>query len=214
MFASFKRWSRAVVAGVDGLIVQVENHEAVVESGLRELEQCVARAKRELDRVKADGETLGRRRSEQQRAAIALREYAKREPVEALALDYLRKSKRSLRRSLELERRATEHERIEKRLVRDVRELEDQLAALREKRDAMQARKARSEAFDQVLGGSAAGAAELAGTLERWEAKVVASEIASGCPSVEIQDSIEDCLFDEDEAALALELRQLKECAW
>jgi phage shock protein A len=211
MLASLKRWTRAVVAGIDGLIVQVENHEAVVASALRDLELCVARAKRELARVEADGEVLRRRVAKQRRAAIAFRESARREPARALALEFLRQSKRSLHRTLELERRAAEHESIERRLTSDVRALENRLATLREKRDAMQTRKARTEAFDHVLSGSTGVAAELAETLERWETKVIGSEIASGCATLELEDWIENYSSDEDEAALALELRQLKE---
>jgi phage shock protein A len=199
MLASLKRWTRAAVAGIDGLIVQVENHEAVVANALRDLELCVARAKHELARVKADGEELRRRQAKQQRAAIAFRESAKREPAQAL------------HRTLELERRATEHESIERRLTSDVRALENRLATLREKRDAMQTRKARTEAFDHVLSGSTGAAGELADTLERWEKKVIGSEIASGCATLGLEDWIENYSSDEDEAALALELRQLKE---
>jgi phage shock protein A len=202
MLACLKRWSRGVVAGIDGLIVQVENHEAVIASGLSELEASVARARRQLARVALDGQSLRRRRDEQAAAGLALRERARRDPDTAQALESLRSSKRALFRASELGQRLEQHERIARALGRDVQALEQKLAELHDQRDAIEARKARAEAFSIAR-------EELDQTLLRWETRVLESELASGClpPELEVLDD-EPAL---EKAALLDELYRLKE---
>src|SRR3954469_18219040 len=97
LMARFKRWTHGVVASIDSLIVQVENHEAQVTSTLRELEQGVARSKVQLMRVERDGTALKQALSDEREAAIRWRERALREEQEARALECLRRHKRSER---------------------------------------------------------------------------------------------------------------------
>ena len=125
--ARFKRWTHGVVASIDNLIVQVENHEAQVTSTLRELEQGVARSKVQLMRVERDGLALEQALAEEREAAIRWRDRATREEQEPRALECLRRHKRSERRVLELSQNKTEHARVEAQLKRDIRTLEHKI---------------------------------------------------------------------------------------
>src|SRR4051812_16134493 len=150
--ARFKRWSHGVVASIDSLIVQVENHEAQVSSTLRELEQGVARSKVQLMRVERDGLALEQALSEEKQAATRWRERATREEQELRALECLRRHKRCERRVRELSQNQSEHARVELQLKHDVRTLEQRLFELRQQRNTMRTRQSRAEAFTVVQG--------------------------------------------------------------
>lgn len=209
--ARFKRWTHGVVSSIDEFIVQIENHEAQVSSALRELEQAVARSKVQVSRVERDGKALRQSLTEEREAATRWRDRARREADEARALECLRRSKRSAVRARELEQRIAEHERMEQQLAHDVRTLEQRLGELREQRNLMRSRQSRAEAFSVVQGGGDQRAAELDAMFERWETRVTETEVASGCLTAGIDGFEEEFLGAEEEAALKLELRELKE---
>src|SRR5436190_20016611 len=54
----WKRFTSGFLSSIDGFIAQVENHEALATSALRELEQGVGRSKVQLVRVGRDGVAL------------------------------------------------------------------------------------------------------------------------------------------------------------
>jgi len=208
--ARFKRWTHGVVASIDSLIVQVENHEAQVGSTLRELEQGVARSKVQLMRVERDGVALEQALSEEREAAIRWRDRAMREEQEARALECLRRHKRSERRALELSQNQTEHARVELQLKRDIQTLEQRLFELRQQRNTMRTRQSRAEAFSVVQGSGDLGSGEIGAIFERWETRVAETEVQSGCLITSL-DSFDDEFLDAEEvASLKLELSALR----
>ncbi len=208
------RWkvmTRSFVAKIDGLIAQVENHEAQVTGALRELEQGVSRSKVELVRVQRDGVALKQALGEEHQALERWRERAKREEVEQRALECLRRSKRSETRIGELETQSGEHERIEQQLRRDVQTLEHRLVELRRQRNTMRTRQSRAEALEVVQQSGDTNGSEIGAIFERWETRVTESEIASGCLATSTDALEEEFTTAEEEAKLRDELRALKE---
>ncbi|HKO51183.1 MAG TPA: PspA/IM30 family protein [Polyangiaceae bacterium] len=210
--ARFKRWTHGVVASIDSLIVQVENHEAQVSSTLRELEQGVARSKVQLMRVERDGLALQQALTEEHEAARRWRDRAKREQQEARALECLRRHKRCERRVLELARNQAEHARVEVQLKRDIQTLERRLLELRQQRNTMRTRQSRAEAFSVVQGSGDLENGEIGAIFERWETRVAETEVASGCLVAALgMDSFDEEFLDAEEAAvLKLELADLR----
>ena len=209
--ARFKRWTHGVVASIDSMIVQVENHEAQVTSTLRELEQGIARSKVQLMRIERDGLALRTALAEERDAAVRWRDRARREEQEARGLECLRRYKRASKRAAELQQNEAEHSRVEQQLKRDVQVLEQRLIELRQQRNTMRTRQSRAEAFSVVQGQSDLGTGELGAMFERWEEHVAETEVSSGC-LVATLDSFDDEFLDAEEAAsLKLELRDLKE---
>ncbi len=210
--ARFKRWTHGVVASIDSLIVQVENHEAQVTSTLRELEQGVARSKVQLMRVERDGAALVQALAEEREAANRWRERAMREEQEARALECLRRHKRCERRVLELAQNQAEHARVEQQLKRDIRTLEQRLLELRQQRNTMRTRQSRAEAFSVVQGSGDVENGEIGAIFERWETRVAETEIASGCLIATLgMDNFDEEFLDAEElASLKLELGDLR----
>jgi phage shock protein A len=211
MMAHIKRWTHGFVASIDSMIVQVENHEALVTSALRELEHGVARSKVQLLRVERDGKAIKQALEEEREAATRWRERAQREQDEARGLECLRRHKRSQARVSELGAAQTEHQRVEAQLKRDVQTLERRLVELRQQRNTMRTRQSRAEAFSVVQGQGDVERGEIGEIFERWETRVAETEVTSGCLVASV-DSFDDEFLDaEEEAALKLELRALKE---
>jgi phage shock protein A len=211
MMAHIKRWTHGFVASIDSMIVQVENHEALVTSALRELEHGVARSKVQLMRVERDGKAIKQALEEEREAATRWRERAQREQDQARALECLRRYKRSQARVSELGAAQTEHQRVEAQLKRDVQTLERRLVELRQQRNTMRTRQSRADAFGVVQGQGDTERGEIGEIFERWETRVAESEVASGCLVAGV-DSFDDEFLDaEEEAALKLELRALQE---
>ncbi|HEY6560390.1 MAG TPA: PspA/IM30 family protein [Polyangiaceae bacterium] len=209
--ARFKRWTHGVVAGIDSLIVQVENHEALATSALNDLEHGVARSKVQLLRVERDGRALTQALCEEREAVVRWRDRARRDEDEARALECLRRYKRAEARAAELTHNHAEHQRIEQALKRDVQTLERRLSELRQQRNTMRTRQSRAEAFAAVQGNAALESGELDSIFEHWETRVAESEVASGCLLASV-DRFDEAFLDAEEAAsLKLELQALKE---
>ena len=209
--AHIKRWTHGFVASIDSMIVQVENHEALVTSALRELEHGVARSKVQLLRVERDGKALKQALEEEREAGGRWRERAQREEDEARALECLRRHKRCLARISELTSAQAEHQRVEAQLKRDVQTLERKLLELRQQRNTMRTRQSRADAFSVVQGQGDVERGEIGEIFERWETRVAESEVASGCLIATLDSFDDEFLNAEEEAALKLELRALKE---
>jgi phage shock protein A len=210
MMARIKRWTHGFVASIDNMIVQVENHEALATSALRDLEQGVARSKVQLLRVERDGRAIEQALSEEREATTRWRERAKREEHEARALECLRRCKRAEARVRELSANLLDHSRIEQQLKRDVQALERRLIELRQQRNTMRTRQSRAEAFSVAQTDLESG--EIGQIFERWETRVAETEVASGCLVASVSDSFDEEFLNAEEAAsLKLELRALKE---
>ena len=209
--ARLKRWTHGFVASIDSMIVQVENHEALATSALRELEQGIARSRVQLMRVERDGRALKQALSEEQEAAARWRDRARREEQEARGLECLRRHKRSAARVVELTQSQAEHQRIELQLKRDVQTLERRLLELRQQRNTMRTRQSRAEAFSVAQGPGDVADGEIDQIFERWESRVAETEVASGCLVASIDSFDEEFLDVEEAASLKLELAALKE---
>lgn len=206
-----KRWTVGIISRIDGMVAQVENHEALVTAALRDLQQATARAQLQLRRVREDGESLGRRLAEEREAVIRWKERATQSvDDEGRAFECLRRSKRAARTVSELERRLEEHARAEDQLAKDVRTLEERLRALKEQRNLMRTRQSRAEALSAVQGSQLQLGGDLEEVFERWETRVAESEFAGGC-ALESEDTFEDEFVSaEEEAELRSELQALR----
>lgn len=211
VMARIKRWTEGILVRLDSLVVQVENHEALAESAIRELERGIGRTRLHLNRVQRDGRTLKQALADEREATTRWHERARTEADQSRALESLRRHRRSKVRVTELENDLAEHQNVEERLRRDVQTLERRLGELRQQQNTMQTRASRAEAFSAVRGSTDSGRGEVEEVFERWETRILESEIASGCPVAELDDFEETLVDAEETASLELELRALKE---
>ncbi|MEN8185279.1 MAG: PspA/IM30 family protein [Myxococcota bacterium] len=198
-------WTSSLLSRVDWMVTQVENHEALAESTIRDVRQAGARAQVQLGRVRRDGERLRARLAEEVEAERRWRERAERSAREdeARALECLRRSRTAGRRAGELERRVDEHDRVERQLIHDVGAVQERLSRLEERRNLLRTRQSRAEALSSVRCDRAVEAGAL---FDRWETRVVEREFEGECasdPASAGEDEFET-EFDEAEETEAL----------
>jgi len=200
-----------LVASIDRVIGQVENHEALVESTLKEVRRGAARAQVSLNRVRRDGnglrERLARATAEQEdwrRRAVACRE-----TDEGKALECLRRAKNADREASAVSERLVKHEESERRLSEEVDALQTRVSELQERHNQMRTRDAVARGSAGIDDVSSGVASDIEGAFERWEENLAMVEVAR--PSAnEVDTFAREFEAAEDEAALRAELEELK----
>jgi len=203
-----KRWTMTVTSWVDGVLAQVENHEAAVGAAIGRVRQSTARARVQLKRVERDQLTLRDSLLKEEEALDAWRRRAKVLEDEAAAIECMRRCKASERRVLLLRQRLAEHERSHKELSEGIRVLNARLSELNERKNLMRTRQSRAEAA-HGMAGATGPIGDLEEVFDRWETRVGEIEIAAEC--AEPVDAFEAELVASDEAAtLRMELAALR----
>lgn len=203
-----KRWTMSVSSWVDGMLAQVENHEAAVSSAIGRVRQATARSRVQLKRVERDQQALRNALLEEEQAADAWRRRAKSAVDETIALECVRRHKAAERRVVRLRERLGEHERCHKELSDGIRVLNGRLCELAERKSLMRTRQSRAEAA-HGMASTTGPIGDLEDVFERWEARVGEIEIAS--ERAEPIDAFEAELDAVDESAeLRLALEELR----
>ena len=203
-----KRWTMSVTSWVDGVLAQVENHEAAVSAAVGRVRQSTARARVQLKRVERDQESLRQSVSQEERAIEVWRRRAKSADDEGVALECMRRFKASERRLQQLRQRLAEHERSHKELREGIRMLNARLCELTERKNLMRTRQSRAEAA-HGMASTTGPIGDLEEVFDRWETRVGEIEIASEC--AEPIDAFEAELESIDESTdLRLELEELR----
>jgi phage shock protein A len=202
------RWKMSVTGWVDGVLAQIENHEATVSSAIGRVRQAAARARVQLKRVERDQRALRELLLKEEGAVEAWLRRAKEASEEEKALECLRRHKASARRAEALRQRLSEHERSHKELSEGMRMLNERLSELNERRNLMRTRQSRAEAAHGMVHANRP-IGDLEDVFERWEARVGEIEIASECEQP--IDSFEaELLGAEEDAELLIELEELR----
>lgn len=203
-----KRWTMSVTSWVDGVLAQVENHEAAVAAAVGRVRQSTARARVQLKRVERDQQSLRDRLGHEERAVEVWRRRAKSADDEEVALECMRRFKAAERRLQQLRQRLAEHERSHKELSEGIRVLNARLCELSERKNLMRTRQSRAEAA-HGMASTSGPIGDLEEVFDRWETRVGEIEIASEC--AEPIDAFEAHLEAVDETAdLRLELEALR----
>lgn len=204
---SLKKITVSVSTAIERVLNQMENHEAVAESALRDLQCRLAQAVAQLRRLERIGCALEREHATAQQEATRWRSRAKASSNDEQAIECLRRCKQGQQRLKELCERLTEQRELEVRLRRDIELLEQRFRALVSRRDALRARESRARAFELVSAELAVDAAPVEDVFERWETTVVEREYLS--VTTDDWDALEAGLASQEERDELL--RQLKE---
>lgn len=203
-----KRWTMSVTSWVDGVLAQVENHEAAVGAAIQQVRKSTAEARVRLRRVERDAEKLRESLRKEEEAVEAWKARAKRASDDDKALECLRRHKASERRVVSLRQRLSEQERAHKELHDGVRRLNGRLAELTERKNVMRARQSRAEAV-HGMSGATGPVSDLEEVFDRWESRVGEIEIVAD--DLDPVDSFEADIEDEEEReTLAAELEALR----
>jgi phage shock protein A len=198
----------SVTSWVDGVLAQIENHEANVDAAIVRVRKSTARARVQLRRVERDQTKLKDTLAAEDEARSAWLRRAKTTKDEDAALECLRRAKTAERRCARLRERLGEHERTHLELNDGIGQLNGRLSELIERRNLMRTRQSRAEAM-HGMATATTPIGDLEDLFERWETRVTEVEIASDAG--DYIDTFE-AEFEsiEQTAALREELRELR----
>lgn len=203
-----KRWTMSVTSWVDGVLAQIENHEANVDAAIVRVRKSTARARVQLRRVERDQTKLKDNLAAEDEASSAWLRRVKATKDEDAALECLRRAKTAERRCARLRERLGEHERTHKELSDGIGQLNDRLSELVERRNLMRTRQSRAEAM-HGMATATTPIGDLEDLFERWETRVTEVEIASD--AADYVDTFEaEFESAEQTAALLEELREMR----
>ncbi len=207
-----KRWTSGIFSRVDWAVSQIENQEALINSALRESRESVARAKVQLGRVRQDGQKLRQRLQDEEQNIVRWRERAVQctKTDEQRAMECLRRSKQAAQLTDQFRQRVNDHDQVENQLINDVRNMEEKLTELHEKRNLMRTRQSRAEALTSIQSSCADTGGELDEIFDRWEIRVTERELTGEC-GISGDPLEESFISAEDDAQLREELKQLSE---
>ena len=208
---AFKRWRIGIFSKVDEVVAKVENHEALVETAIRELKKEVINARVQLNRVKRDGLQLSQDADEAKQNALLWKERAAKTVTDDLkALECLKRSKKEAARHHDLTMRMTQHHEMEQRLSATVTELERKMELLREKRNVLKTRQTSANALKIAGDGAREFGDDVEEILSRWESKIEGTEYHYDV-NVTSEDALETAFREaEEDTALREELEALR----
>ncbi len=207
-----KRWVSCVTANFDWVLTQVENHEALVDSAIREMQAAGGKARVQLARVRRDGESMRQRLEQNRELEKSWTERAIRigATEQEKALECLRRKKTVQLEIAALEKQVAEHGRLEVQLAADLKHLSTRIDELKRKKNTMSARQYRAEAMRVGQTEDMALISELGDIFERWENRVAEAETIN----IEPEDSLDaELKSDEQQVELESELAALLKAA-
>lgn len=196
------------MASFEGVVGQLENHEAVVTAAIREAEQAAGRAKAQLAHVKRDGEALEKRVFELRQQVTLWEDRAKRSRAldEEKALECLRRRQKALAQAEKLEEQHRTHQKLERQLKGDLGTVEEKLAALRQQRNLMRTRESRAEAMKLTSAIDSSAIGHIDEIFDRWEARIISSEEQGYTTEVDSGDELTESFVSEEERKELLSL--------
>ncbi|HTM46898.1 MAG TPA: PspA/IM30 family protein [Polyangiaceae bacterium] len=207
---SMKRLTLSIRARLDQVLSEVENHEALAQSALKELHESIAGARVGLNRVERDESRLNKQKEESAASALRWRERAKTETDQGRALECLRRARRADELVSSIAQRLLDQRSIRERLTGEVRQLEVRYSELQSRYHLMRTREARARAFETLQNDVAGVGGEVERVFERWEGRVTRSEYEGGVIIDQEEDLEARYLESEERQELMVELQNLR----
>ncbi len=178
---AFKRLAVSIQAHTEELVGKIENHEAVADSMIREMERARARARIhftrvQADRVRLDGKLSDLRNQESQWMDRAGRVHSM---DEKRALECARRVKATREEITRTESDREEVWNTEEKLSADLERLERSLAEIRQRKNSLACRQECADAVSAMDKTGGAGTYDVSEAFSRWESRILEKELLS-----------------------------------
>lgn len=209
----FKRISSTVLSSVDRAVSQVENHDAVIASMLKDLQHAAAETKVRLRRVEQDGIKMHKRLQALSAEEVKWTERARlcAEDNEEKALACLSRRRQCRSEISFLEEDLKQHSETERKLTSQQQKLEQRKNQISQQRHLLKSKEAMADAQRVAAAVSGGSYGDIDDAFDRWEVSITKAEFSSE----EFEDDNFDALdmeFAEQEIDMSLkaELGELK----
>lgn len=206
-----KRLSTTLISRIDRVVTEIENHDAVIQAALNEMNSKMAKAKialnqacRERDRIKTELETQQSNVHRWQERAIIC---AKTD--ESKALECLRRSHKSRDRAAMLQKSLGEYTRSIEKMTGNIQSSAQRLNEMKQRLTLMRAKQATSKT--DATAHSNCGDAEniVEDTFNRWEMHLNHDDIPLDCTTDDMDDLEHAFITQEQQNDLRSELTAL-----
>ena len=202
-----KRISATFMARLDGIVSDIEDHEAVVQTSIDELRHKVAQARARFNQMQREEAQLQERieqlGNDEARWAQRARSCAKEDPAKALAC--IERRQQCQAQAKHLSESLVTYRQAATRLSRDVADSESRLQALNTRHSMMRARQSGSAARVAGVDSDLVSLREVETSFERWDARLSDQELRLG--DISMSDSLDDSFSrEEQDAQLRAEL--------
>ncbi|MDR4519950.1 MAG: PspA/IM30 family protein [Nitrosomonas sp.] len=206
-----KRLSTTLISRIDRVVTEIENHDAVIQAALNEMNSKMAKAKialnqacHERDRIKAELETQHNNIQRwQERAIISAK------TDESKALECLRRSHKSRDRVAVLQKSLDAYARSIEKMTGNIQSSAQRLNEMKQRLTLMRAKQATSRTDATVH--SSCGDAEsiVEDTFNRWEMHLNHDDIPLDCTTEDIDELEHEFITQEQQNDLRSELTAL-----
>lgn len=194
-----KRLSATMFSRVDQVVSEIENHDAIIESAVRDNQRALAKARVRFNRLKADGQRLAQRLADLQasEAQWTRRAQDKAEQDEQTALRCLQKRRECRRRIAGTEQALAEHRKTEDRLAKELETMDERVKRIGQQRNLLRSRQSAAEAMRTFKAIEDCSYIDIDDTFEKWEVKVTEAELVSD--SFDTTDDLEQAFIEAEE---------------
>lgn len=206
-----KRLSTTLISRIDRVVTEIENHDAVIQAALNEMNNKMAKAKialnqacRERNSIKAELETQQSNVHRWQERAIIC---AKTD--ESKALECLRRSHKSRDRAAVLQKSLDEYTRSIEKMTSNIQLSAQRLNEMKQRLTLMRAKQATSKTDATVHSNCGDAESIVEDTFNRWEMHLNHDDIPLDCTTDDMDELEHEFITQEQQNDLRSELTAL-----
>lgn len=205
---TISKWSASLVAHINSMIQKVENHEALADVTIQDMQRAAARAKAHLSRVARETVRLEQKlvalKTEVERWEGRAVECAEKDRDRARAC--LGRKRECERQLVQLRARHEEQLAAQVTLDNDIAHITRKIEDFKRKRQILQTRQSRAEAVSAVHTAEDCTGESLDDVFERWEFNIIEREAIHGLGNNKKDPLDEAFLKEEEDLAIDEEL--------
>jgi phage shock protein A len=209
--SQLKRITATLTAQFNSFIDEIENHEAVAESVIRNLKVKIGDAKFHHKRLERDLDLLMKKSRDREIECERWKNRALKFEAEdhTKALDCMRRLEVSEKEKTILQHQHEELQAMTLKLGQDIKTMESKFDDLIRRKNVLASREARADAMKSISDGSALGRNDLEGVFERWERNVIHSEVTYDVSQDEEDHFEKEIEAEENQVSLEMRLNEL-----
>jgi phage shock protein A len=175
---ALRRLSSSVAHSFSWVISQIENHEALVEGAISDVQYSFAEATVQAKRIQKELDAVNTRKAELSKAIDLWKSRALqiKDSDQAKALECIKRLKSCEHESKLCETRQKEYLKLQEQLKSDLKTIEQKLAELKLKKNEMRSRQVCAEALHNVDLSNPSSFSEIDNIFERWEHRIMQFE--------------------------------------
>ncbi len=174
---TIRRLSATISAQINGIIDQLENHEAVANIALNDVRESMMNAKFQVRRIQDEQRVFEHKLQALRKEESIWKERALRceKDDRERALECVRRLTKAREEISALSQQLSDHRELERQMSVDVKKIETKFEELKRKKSLLTARESRASAMQTL--NAQKNSIDPGGVFDRWEQQILRSEV-------------------------------------